>query len=57
MTTNVTPLTEVFAPEPITLRALLDLIREADKPDDQFADDLAEIQASQSPISEAPWDS
>jgi hypothetical protein len=52
MTINRTP-----PPEPITLRALLDLIREANKPDDQFADDLAEIQASQSPIGDSPWDS
>lgn len=51
MTINRTPPTE-----PITLRALFDLLREADRPDDHFADDLAEIQASQSPIGDSPWD-
>jgi hypothetical protein len=52
-------LTPVAAPAsgPLSLRALLELLREAGRPDDQFADDLGEIQASQPPIGDSSWGS
>lgn len=45
------------SPEPLTLRGLFELMGEAGRPDDQFADDLAEIQASQRPIGDSSWGS
>lgn len=41
----------------LTLRGLIDLLREAGSPDPQFADDLEEIQAAQPPLGDAPWPS
>lgn len=44
-------------PAPVTtLGELLALLRDLPRPDDQFADDLREIRASQSVLSETPWD-
>ncbi|HEX9671254.1 MAG TPA: type II toxin-antitoxin system prevent-host-death family antitoxin [Thermoanaerobaculia bacterium] len=41
----------------VTLRELVETLRRLGPPDDRFAEDLAEIQASQPPIGEAPWPS
>ena len=41
----------------LTLRELVERLRQLGPPDPHFTDDLAEIQASQPPIGEAPWPS
>lgn len=47
-----------ISPEPpnrnLTLRELVEKLRQLDPPDARFADDLAEIQTSQPPIGEVP---
>ncbi len=45
--------TEAASPR-VTLRELVEKLRRLGPPDARFADDLAEIQASQPPIGEAP---
>lgn len=47
-----------FEPSPAaTLRDLVELLRGPDRPDDQFADDLAQVQGEQLPAGEPPWPS
>jgi prevent-host-death family protein len=43
--------------QPVTLRELIERLRQIGLPDSRFAADLEEIQASQPPIGEAPWPS
>ena len=42
---------------PVTLRELVERVRQMGLPDSRFAADLEEIQASQPPIGDAPWPS
>ena len=42
---------------PITFGELVARLRDGPRPDDQFADDLEEIQNSQPKIGPPPWDS
>ena len=41
----------------LTLRHFMELLRDAPRPDDRFADDLEAVQAGQPPAVEVRWDS
>lgn len=43
--------------QPVTLRSFFDLLRRAERPDEDFARDLEEVQAAQPAIGEGPWPS
>jgi prevent-host-death family protein len=43
--------------QPVTLRELIQKLRQMGSPDSSFVADLEEIQASQCPIGESPWPS
>jgi prevent-host-death family protein len=43
--------------QPVTLRELIQKLRQMGSPDSRFAADLEEIQASQPQIGESPWPS
>ena len=39
----------------MTMRQLIELLRDVPSPDDGFADDLEAVQASQQPVGPPPW--
>jgi hypothetical protein len=50
-------LSPVITGRPATLRSFFELLERAERPDEDFARDLEEIQAEQPPIGDGPWPS
>jgi len=50
-------LSPVPTAQPVTLRSFFELLKSAERPDEDFARDLEEIQAEQPTIGEGPWHS
>jgi hypothetical protein len=50
-------LSPVATVPPVTLRSFFELLKRAERPDEDFARDLEEIQAEQPTIGEGPWHS
>lgn len=54
---EVGQLSPAAACHPTTLRSFFELLRKAERPDEDFARDLEQIQAEQPLLGEGPWDS
>jgi len=54
---EVGQLSPLATKQPVTLRSFFELLKRAERPDEDFASDLEEIQAQQPTVGEGPWHS